>query len=67
MATPLIAGLPPGMYLPAGYRVRLNALDPVSGATVSGVVVTDVSLYVHDLSRPSDGDAPPPLLVPSTE
>lgn len=63
---PLIAGLPPDLTLSAGYILRLNALDPLTGAEISGVAVSDVSFFVTDLHAGTD-DAPRPLLVPSED
>lgn len=66
-AAPLIAGLPPDCELQSGYVVRLVALDPSTGATVAGVTLSDVSLFVTDL-RGNVGDlVPDPKLVPSSE
>lgn len=65
MALPLIAGLPPELILSAGYVVRLNALDPTTGAPVAGVVVTDTSIFVAQLTGPDVGEAPLPQLVPT--
>jgi hypothetical protein len=52
MAIPQEGSLPPFFVLESGYIVRLTALDPVSGAVVSGVVISN--------------DATPPLTLPST-
>ena len=65
MPQPLIAGLPPDLILSAGYIVRVVALDPSTGATVSGVALTDVSLFVSDLNDSIQDDQTNPLLVPS--
>lgn len=70
MPVPLKAGLPPDLVLSAGYVVRLTALDPATGSTVSGVRLTDISVFVTDVGDTStrgDTDAPMPLLVPSDE
>lgn len=64
MPIPLIAGLPPDCVLSAGYVVRLTALDPATGATVSGVNLQNVSVFVTDLG--STGDVMP-LLVPTNQ
>lgn len=67
MPQPLVAGLPPDLVLSAGYVVRLTALDPASGAVVSGVTVADVSFMVRPLTTGDVDGAPMPLLVPSAE
>ena len=67
MAEPLIAGLPPNLNLSAGYIVRLTALDPTTGATVAGVALSNVSVFVTNLrGGPLDEDIGP-LLVPTSE
>jgi len=66
-AEPLIAGLPPDCELSAGYVIRIVALDPTTGATVSGVSLSDISLFVTDMHGNLDNLAPDPLLVPSSE
>lgn len=54
MAEPLIAGLPPWLNLKYGYQIRFNALDPTTGNPVSGVVVTNPTLYVENLTTGAD-------------
>lgn len=49
MPIPLDAGLPPGLQLTGDYIIRLDAIDPVSGATVSGVVISDATFQVEPL------------------
>jgi hypothetical protein len=66
-AQPLIAGLPPDCELSAGYVIRVVALDPTTGATVTGVTLSDVSLFVTDLHGNVDDLVPDPKLVPSSE
>lgn len=69
MPQPLIAGLPPGLDLPAGYVVRVTALDPSSGAAVTGVTVSNFALYVRNLvgTDSTDLQSGPFLLVPGPE
>lgn len=45
MAEALIAAFPPELDLPDGYKVVWAAIDPVTGADVSGVVVSGVSIF----------------------
>lgn len=49
-APPLIAGLPPDLDLGGGYIIRFDAVDPATGATVSGVKVSGVSIDAADLA-----------------
>ncbi len=65
MPQPLIAGLPPDCELEAGYTIRVTALDPATGAQVTGVQLSDVSLFVTDVNDNVDDFAPIPILVPS--
>lgn len=48
-AEPLVAALPPDLTLYAGCVVRLVAIDPTTGATVAGVNVGNVSLFVRNV------------------
>jgi hypothetical protein len=45
MAPPLTSPLPPDLDLPDGYIVTWAAIDALTGADVSGVVVSDVSIF----------------------
>lgn len=67
MPKPLIAGLPPALDLSAGYILRVTALDPTTGVAVTGVALSDVSLFVTDLQGNLGDLSPDPLLVPSAE
>lgn len=67
MPAPLVTSLPIDCILSSGYVVRINALDLTTGAEVAGVTVTDVSLFVEQLTGPSVDGTPDALLVPSAE
>lgn len=45
----LIAPLPL-MQLDAGARVIVDAIDPSTGASVAGVVVSDVTIYATNIT-----------------
>lgn len=47
MAAPQIVALPPFITLGPGYTVRVTAVDALTNATVSGVVVSGVSIDVN--------------------
>lgn len=49
-SAPLIAPLPPDLDLDGSYTIRCDAVDPVSGATVSGVAVSGLSIFAADLA-----------------
>lgn len=69
MPQPLIAALPNDLILASGYQVRFNALDPATGAQITGVRVTDVAFQVRPINIGPDATGadgtPMPLLVPS--
>ena len=50
MSAPLVAGLPPDLDLDGGYTLRFDAVDPATGATVSGVKVSAVAIGATDLA-----------------
>ncbi len=62
----LEAGIPPDLDLPDGYVVTWSAIDPVTGADVPGVVVSNVSIFGTALGTGTGGDFPigPFMLVP---
>jgi len=47
VAKPLSIALPPDHILTGGYTVRVTALDPDTGAVVSGVDVSNVTIQVE--------------------
>ncbi|HEX7070460.1 MAG TPA: hypothetical protein VF190_06630 [Rhodothermales bacterium] len=55
--------LPLGTDLPAGYVIRVNAIDPTTGAQVTGVTVTDFSLLVGDVAGTLDVLVGNPILI----
>lgn len=69
MPQPLIADLPPDMDLDGGYQIRITALNPSSGAVVSGVTVSNVMILAEAVGTGSLADGgfvPLPLLTPET-
>lgn len=71
MPAPAIAALPLDLILSSGYQIRFTALNPTTGAAVTGVRVTDVAFQVRPVNIGPGGfddtGAPLPLLVPTTE
>lgn len=69
MARRLTAAIPPNFDLDSGYVLRVTALDPTTGAVVSGVTLTNVLLMVRPLTPTGSADdgSPLPLLVPTAE
>ena len=65
MPAPLDAGMPPDTVIGDGYTVRFTALDPTTGAVVSGVVVSEANVTGEDLSGGGGAsDLGPFMLVP---
>ena len=66
MPAPLNAPLSPFFSLDNGYTVRITALDPSTGAEVSGVIASEVSIAVdqQDLGAVGGGAPISPALVP---
>ena len=61
-----IQSMPPDMLLSDGYTIRLSAIDPTTGADVTGVTVTDYSIFGANLAAiPNEDYAYGPfMLVP---
>jgi hypothetical protein len=53
MSQPLTVALPPQFNLDEQFTVRVTALDPTTGNTVSGVNVGAVTLVVNQLTTGS--------------
>lgn len=66
MAQPLTVALPQRYVLDDTYQLRITAVDPTTGALVSGVTVGRVVLMVDDASGLglAGGTLGPFLLVP---
>ena len=65
MSAPLVAGLPPDLDIDGGYILRFDAVDPATGATVSGVKVSAVAIGAADLASTAGTElAGPFMLVP---
>lgn len=56
-AQPITGGLAPDLTLYAGCVVRIRAISPTTGATVSGVQLSNVQLFVRNVG----GSAPTAL------
>jgi hypothetical protein len=60
---PIIAPLPQ-MDLGPGFQVVLEAIDPATGNTVPGVVITDATIYAEDVTGLGFDILPgPPLMI----
>lgn len=60
--------MPPNLDLPAGYKVRIQALSTADGSAVSGVTVKDFTLTVTDVNNnlPSTLSVANPILIGQT-
>ena len=67
MAQPLTAPMPPDLDLPDGYVVEWAAINPTTGADVSGVVVSGVSIFGTVLGTLSGPNVPNPILIAAVE
>jgi hypothetical protein len=64
MAQPLIAGMPPECALVNGCSVQFVAIDPSDGSTVTGVTISNASIYVETTGSPESLSSGPFMLVP---
>lgn len=64
MPQPINAPMPEDLDLPDGYVIQWNAVDPVTGANVGGVVVTAVSIFGTALGISGPGSGTFALLDP---
>jgi hypothetical protein len=47
MARQIKTAMPPHLDLGGSWRIEWDAVDPTTGATVPGVVISDTSLHVE--------------------
>lgn len=68
MGQKLTASLPQGMDLDANYTLQWAALDPATGEDVAGVMISDASMLVTQVSAGTgldlENDGFVPLLTP---
>lgn len=64
MAQKLTANLPLDLDLSGNWKIQLAAVDPTSGAAVTGVKVSGVSLLANLTSAAGDDDNPTLTLQP---
>jgi hypothetical protein len=65
MAQKLTAALPPDFDLPANFIVQVTAVDPTTGAAVTGVKVSNVAIMAAPVTPDtSDSGAPFPPATP---
>jgi len=59
---PLKTALPPKLNLGGAWRVEWDAIDPATGDTVPGVIISDTSLHVEGSEQSLAAVANPILL-----
>lgn len=64
MATPYVAPMPPNTALTNGCTVQFVAIDPVTGDAVSGVTISNASIYVEGSASDTELASGPFILVP---
>ena len=64
MAQPLTIAFPPDVDLTAGCTIEFVAIDPTSGNAVTGVTVTNVSIYADTTGDATLEPLGPFMLVP---
>jgi len=66
MPIPIDVALPPAAVLSDGDKIRITAIDPVTGNLVAGVTVEQVSIWKRDGAGGASLLAafPNPLLLP---
>jgi len=63
-AKPITASMPQDLDLEYNYTIRLVALDPVTGAEVSGVKFTAASIFAENRGTGPVADLATPLWIP---
>lgn len=64
MAQKLKASLPPDLDLGSGYTLEFAAVDPTTGAAVTGVAVSSAYMVVAQISPGTPSDLQTELFVP---
>lgn len=62
MALPIKTGLPDTLIVTDSYIIRWRAVDPTTGADVSGVVITEAAVQASNAA--AGGATGPYMLVP---
>jgi len=58
----LLASLPP-LSLDAGCTITAEAIDPDTGAAVTGVTISSFTIYATNVDAATTPDAPVPLMT----
>jgi len=66
MSQKVQASMADNLEIGAGWQVQLNAVDPTTGANISGVVVSGVVIMAENAAPEAPGDltSGPFMLVP---
>ena len=63
MAEALKTAMPPDLDLPDGYVLQWAAIDPLTGADITGVVVSGVSIFGTMLGSLASPNVADPILI----
>lgn len=55
MAAPMSLGMPESLDVGSGYTLQVTALNPTTGATISGVKVTEMVIEAEGVGDLSSG------------
>ena len=64
MAKPYTAAMPPDTELDNDCNIEFVAIDPATGNAVTGVTVSNMSIYFDDVGGSGDFSYGPFMLVP---
>lgn len=64
MAQPFVVAFPPDTDLTAGCTVQFVAIDPTTGNAITGVTVTNISIYADTTGDATLEALGPFMLVP---
>lgn len=67
MSLPVKTGLPLGFVAQDGYTLKWRAVDPTTGADVSGVVISSVAIQADPLDVPAGTKLEPVYEMPGLE
>jgi len=65
MAAPMMVPLTPGLIVADNFVIRITALDPTTGAVVSGVKVSQTAILGVDVSGTASADNVKPPATPN--
>jgi hypothetical protein len=64
MAQPLTVAFPPNLVMTDGWQVTIAAIDPATGADVTGVTITEALIQVDNIAGTALGSGAFKMLNP---